>query len=86
MHEELLQAYDDQLRGAAEVQGEAEVDRLGPLWLAQFRGDRGFITYRTLPADARSVWYQDNEYFECDNVFFRKTPDGYKVVAAPWKS
>ena len=55
MHEDLLQAYDDQLRGAAGLYGEAEVERLGPLWLAQFRGDRGFITYRSLPADAREI-------------------------------
>ena len=38
-----------------------------------------------LPPDAKSVWYQENEYFECDNVFFKKTPDGYKVIEAPWK-
>jgi hypothetical protein len=37
-----------------------------------------------LPADATSVWYQDIEYFDCDSVYFRKTPDGYKVVDAPW--
>lgn len=55
MHEDLLQAYDDQLRGAAELHGEVDVERLGPLWLAQFRGDRGFITYRSLPADAREI-------------------------------
>jgi hypothetical protein len=40
----------------------------------------------TLPADATSVWYQDNEYFECDDVYFRKTPQGYKVVPKPWKN
>jgi hypothetical protein len=43
----------------------------------------GAIT-KTLPTDATSVWYQDNEYFECGNVYFRKTPDGYKVVPRPW--
>ena len=40
----------------------------------------------TLPTDATSVWYQDNEYFECDDVYFRKTPQGYKVVPKPWKN
>ena len=40
---------------------------------------------RTLPSEATSVWYQENEYFQSDNVYFRKTPDGYKVVTAPWK-
>ena len=43
----------------------------------------GAIT-KTLPSDATSVWYQDNEYFECDNVYFRKTPEGYKVVPTPF--
>lgn len=40
---------------------------------------------KSLPADARSVWYQEIEYFECEDVYFRKTPEGYKVVEAPWK-
>jgi hypothetical protein len=40
---------------------------------------------KSLPPDARSVWYQEVEYFECDEVYFRKTPDGYKVIEAPWK-
>ena len=44
----------------------------------------GAVT-KTLPPDAKSVWYQENEYFECDNVFFKKTPDGYKVIETPWK-
>jgi len=25
------------------------------------------------------------EYFDSDDVYFRKTQDGYQVVAAPWK-
>ena len=37
----------------------------------------GAVT-RTLPVDATSVWFQEVEYFECDNVYFRKTPEGYK--------
>ncbi len=37
-----------------------------------------------LPPDAVSVWYQDVEYFDCDGVYFRKTPEGYRVVEAPW--
>lgn len=44
----------------------------------------GAVT-KTLPADAQSVWYQQVEYFECDDVYFQKTPDGYKVIVAPWK-
>jgi len=38
------------------------------------------------PADATSVWYQDNEFLECGSVYFRKSPDGYKVVRKPWNS
>jgi Family of unknown function (DUF6515) len=44
----------------------------------------GAVT-KTLPADATSIWYEDNEYFECGDVYFRKSPEGYRVVAAPWK-
>lgn len=44
----------------------------------------GAIT-KVLPDDARTIWYEEIEFFECDDVCFRKTPDGYKVVVAPWK-
>jgi hypothetical protein len=44
----------------------------------------GAIT-KTLPVDATSVWFEEVEYFECDNMYFRKTPDGFKVVPKPWK-
>ncbi len=37
-----------------------------------------------LPIGAQPVWHQDIEYFRFDGVVFRKSPDGYKVVAAPW--
>lgn len=40
----------------------------------------------TLPDHAVTIWYQDIEYFDVDGVLFRKTPDGYKVVSAPWES
>ena len=43
----LLAAYDEQLRGAAEVQGAVSSDRSGPLWRCLFnRG--GFVTYESL--------------------------------------
>ncbi|MGO2468599.1 MAG: GNAT family N-acetyltransferase [Microbacterium gubbeenense] len=48
MHNQLLATYDDQLRGAAEVRGSLTTDRLGPLWLSQFSGGRGFISYKDL--------------------------------------
>jgi len=44
----------------------------------------GAVT-KVLPADATSVWYEDNEYFEVGDAYFRKSPEGYRVVAAPWK-
>lgn len=37
-----------------------------------------------LPIGAQVVWHEDVEYFRFDGAVFRKTPDGYKVVAAPW--
>lgn len=49
---DLLEVYDRQLRGGAEVRNARRVERLGPLWLAVFPGGFGFITYRTLPLDA----------------------------------
>lgn len=55
MHEHLLRAYDDQLRGDTEVQDVVAVERLGPLWLATLFGGRGFITYRELPTDATEI-------------------------------
>jgi len=43
----LLAAYDEQLRGAAEVQGAVSSDRSGPLWRCLFnRG--GFVSYESL--------------------------------------
>jgi hypothetical protein len=41
---------------------------------------------RALPADARTVWYQDQEYFECEDVYFRRVPEGFRVVEAPWRA
>jgi hypothetical protein len=41
---------------------------------------------RALPADARTIWYQDQEFFECEEVYFRRTPEGYRVVEAPWRA
>jgi hypothetical protein len=46
--QQLLAAYDTQLRGEPEALGAARRIRLGPLWLACFPGGRGFITYRDL--------------------------------------
>ncbi|KRF13930.1 acetyltransferase [Nocardioides sp. Soil797] len=45
---ELLAAYDDQLRTAAETRDAQDVTRMGPLHLATFGGRGGFISYRDL--------------------------------------
>lgn len=37
-----------------------------------------------IPSDAVSIWHEEIEYFEVDEVIFRKTPKGYKVVEPPW--
>ena len=39
----------------------------------------------TLPADAKSIWYKGTEFYEVDEVYFRKQPTGFEVIVAPWK-
>jgi GNAT superfamily N-acetyltransferase len=52
----LLAAYDEQLRTDAETPSAVSVVRLGPLRLATFPGNRGFITYQDLGgADADTI-------------------------------
>src|SRR5579863_9811093 len=46
--DDLLAAYDEQLRGSAETPGALAVAHLGPLRLVTFAGGRGFVTYRDL--------------------------------------
>lgn len=46
--QDLLAAYDAQLRGAAEVLGAPDRRSVGPLVVASFPGGRGFISYRDL--------------------------------------
>jgi len=46
--QELLLAYDQQLRTDAETSGAIAVTRLGPLHLVTLAGGRGFVTYRDL--------------------------------------
>jgi ribosomal protein S18 acetylase RimI-like enzyme len=47
-HQQLRDAYDDQLRGDGETPSAIAVTRLGPLRLVTFAGGRGFVTYRDL--------------------------------------
>ncbi|MCC5021824.1 MAG: hypothetical protein J6386_03035 [Candidatus Synoicihabitans palmerolidicus] len=37
-----------------------------------------------LPIGADTIWYQDDEYFEFDQAYFLRCPEGFKVVVAPW--
>lgn len=53
----LLRAYDEHLRGGAELLGATTVTRLGPLWLAVYPGGQGFATYSALGSvDAAAVY------------------------------
>jgi N-acetylglutamate synthase-like GNAT family acetyltransferase len=48
---ELLQVYDHQLRGAAEVTTATTWQRHGPLFWAVYEDRHGFVSYRSLAAD-----------------------------------
>jgi hypothetical protein len=39
---------------------------------------------KSLPIGAMTVWHEENEYFEFAGGYFRRSPDGFKVVEAPW--
>lgn len=47
MTQDLLSAYDSQLRGIAEVVRAAEWQQVGPLWRALYEG-RGFVSYEDI--------------------------------------
>lgn len=54
--DELLDAYDGQLRAEGELPGALTIDRIGPLLVADYGGGRGFVTYRDLgSADATGI-------------------------------
>ncbi|MDN5853294.1 MAG: GNAT family N-acetyltransferase, partial [Actinomycetia bacterium] len=54
--ENLLKAYDEQLRTDAETPSALSVAREGPLRLVTFAGGRGFVTYQDLGgADADGI-------------------------------
>ncbi|WP_341945194.1 GNAT family N-acetyltransferase [Microbacterium sp. LWH11-1.2] len=56
MRQEYLEAYDSQLRTAAEIANAVEVTEHGPLRLATMPGGQGFITYADLGgADADGI-------------------------------
>lgn len=37
-----------------------------------------------LPIGAITIWHNEQEYFEFAGAYFRRGPDGFKVVQAPW--
>jgi hypothetical protein len=69
----LLAAYDEQLRGDAELTPSAEaVTRHGPLWLITFPGGRGWITYRDLDgADAGRLVAEALDHYRADPAITR---------------
>jgi hypothetical protein len=78
--QELLLAYDQQLRTDAETTGAVTVDRLGPLFLITFEGGRGFVTYRDLEGtDAEAMW-----------CLIRQVLDHYRpdpaITSVEWKT
>ena len=64
---------------------EGQFFRLTPAGMLWVRAPLGAVT-PDLPAEARSVWYQGEEYHECDGVLFQKTPAGHRVVPPPWRT
>ena len=52
----------------------------GRVWVEALVGAK----LKTLPIGASTVWHEETEYFEFDGGYFRRTPDGFKVVEAPW--
>ena len=67
-----LAAYDEHLRTWSEVRGAAHAARLGPLWLALFPGESGFVTYRDLGGTAvvelRALISEAVRYFAASSV------------------
>jgi len=80
LSEELLIAYDQQLRTDAETPSATGVERLGPLRLVTFAGGRGFVTYQDLDgANARRIagWVAEAL------AFYRSDP---AIVRVEWKT
>ena len=52
----------------------------GKVWVATPVGAK----IKALPIGAMTVWHEENEYFEFDGGYFRRTSEGFKVVESPW--
>lgn len=77
--DELLRAYDDQLRAEGELTGATDVERHGPLLWGQFPG-RGFVTYR----DLGGVAGEDLDRLIADTVAHYRDDTSY--ASFEWKS
>ncbi len=78
--QQLLEAYDRQLRTDAETPSAVEVTRLGPLRLVTFAHGRGFVTYQSLDdADAAEIGHLVREAL----THFRTDPT---ISAVEWKT
>jgi hypothetical protein len=80
LSEELLTAYDQQLRTDAETPSAIAVERLGPLRLVTFAGGRGFVTYQDLDgagAETIAQWVVDAL------AYYRNDP---AIERVEWKS
>lgn len=78
--QQLLDAYDSQLRTDAETPSAIQVARLGPLRLVTFAGGRGFITYADLAgADAATIRRWVGEALG----YFRDQPE---ITRVEWKT
>jgi hypothetical protein len=78
--DDLLAAYDTQLRTEAETPSALRVDRLGPLRLVTFAGGRGFVTYADLAgAEAATIRSWVAEALE----YFRDQPE---ITRVEWKT
>jgi hypothetical protein len=78
--ENMLRAYDQQLRGEAETPSAIAVTRLGPLRLVTFAGGRGFVTYRDL-GDADAGTMPDLVSQALDH--YRRDPE---ITEVEWKT
>ena len=71
MDDRMLKIYDEQLRTDAEIPGADAVTRLGSLRLATYAGGRGFVTYRELDGDPRSLVREALAHYASDPAITR---------------
>ena len=80
LSDDLLIAYDQQLRTDAETPSAIAVERLGPLRLVTFPGGKGFVTYQDLDrASAQTIAHWVAEAL----AYYRDDPE---IVRIEWKT